>query len=316
MIPRVHCPDCNQVQVVLERPAGRWVARCVHCRRLWPPELEGPASGDAGTCNEHPGRRTRWICDRCDLAWCAPCGRRVRTHGFDTSLSPCCREGLHPVTHSHVLRPFWSELPAVMLYAFRGGSPFVLVFLFLGGFVPILAWTIPVFAAAYGVHVTRCSGGDPYAPPGFPEPDDILTDFLYPLFRLLGASLVAWLPWLLYLQFGPNDPNPLLQTGFLVLGMTVYPAIVLLAVARDALLAALAPNELVRTIRLMGRDYLAAVLAVGLFFLAWKTTGRVAAEHDFLALAMRFVRFYLLITIFHILGRAVWQTRHRIDWGI
>lgn len=316
MIPRTNCPDCNQVHAVLDRPAGRWVVRCAHCRRLWPPELDGSADEAARTCNEHPGRRTAWVCEQCDLAWCAPCGRRVRTHGFDHSLSPCCRAGLQPITPSSVLRPFWNELPAVLLYAFRGGSPLVLAFLFLGGFVPILAWTIPVFAAAYGVHVTRCSAGDPYTAPDFPEPDNILTDLLYPLFRLLGASVVAWLPWLLYRQYGPDEPNPLLLTGSLVLGMTIYPAIVLIAIARNALFEALVPLEWVRTMRLMGRDYLAVVLAVGLFFLAWKATGRIAAEHDLLALAMRFARFYLMVTIFHILGRAVWQTRHRIDWGI
>jgi len=221
-----------------------------------------------------------------------------------------------PIAEVHAIRPFWTELPAVFLYALRGGSPFVLLFLFLGSFVPIFAWTIPVFAAAYGVHVTRCSASDPYSPPDFPEPGDILVDFLFPLFRLLGASLVAFSPWLLYWQFGPDVLDPIVQTLFLVLGMTVYPAIVLNSTIRNRLFEVLVPADLARTMRSMGLDYLALVAAFGIFMLAWKTTGRIAAEGDAPALLMRLTKFYLLVTVFHVLGRSVWQTRDRIDWGV
>ncbi len=203
-----------------------------------------------------------------------------------------------------------------MLYALRGGSPFVLMFLFFGGFVPILSWTIPVFAAAYCVHVVRCSAGDPYSPPDFPEPDDILVDFVFPLFRLLGGSAVAFFPWLLYRQFGPETPDPLVRTSFVLLGMGIYPAIVLNTAIRNRLFEILVPSHLVRTMRSMGSDYVAVVAALGVFALAWKASGSIAAENDALALIVRFVRFYLLVTIFHVLGRAVWQTRHRIDWGV
>ncbi len=203
-----------------------------------------------------------------------------------------------------------------MLYAFRGGSPLVLAFLFLGGFVPILAWTIPVFAAAYGVHVTRCSSSKPYTAPQFPEPDDILVDFLFPLFRLLGASAVAFSPWLLYWQFGPETPNPFLRAAFFLVGLLIYPAIVLNTTIQNRLFEALAPSDLAHTMRSMGADYLAVVAALAVFVLAWKATGRIADIHDGWALLMRFVRFYLLVTIFHVLGRSVWQTRHRIDWGV
>ena len=203
-----------------------------------------------------------------------------------------------------------------MLYALRGGSPFVLAFLFLGGFVPILAWTIPVFAAAYGVHVTRRSASDPYSAPDFPEPSDILVDFLFPLFRLLGASAVAFSPWLLYWQFGPETPDPIVRTLFFLLGLAVYPVIVLNSTIQNRLFEVLVPTDLARTMRSMGLDYLAVVAALAIFALAWKATGKIGAEHDLMALLMRFVRFYLLITIFHVLGRAVWQTRHRIDWGV
>ena len=313
MIARASCPDCQQVHAVLESTPSRAVAACTNCRRLWPPGQADDAGSPA--CHEHPGRRTRWICERCDLGWCAPCGRRVKSHGFNTTLSPCCREGLHPVAELRILRPFWTELPAVFRYALRGGGPFVLAFLFLGGFVPVLSWTIPVFAAAYGVHVIRCSSTDPATAPGFPEPDDLLVDFVYPLFRLLGATLVAWLPWVLYVRYGPDIPNPWVQTGFLALGLAVYPAIVLNAVARNRLFEALSPTDLIETMRAMGTDYLALVASLGLFILAWRTTGRVAAENELLGLLVGLVRFYLLITVFHVFGRSVWQTRHRIEWG-
>jgi hypothetical protein len=203
-----------------------------------------------------------------------------------------------------------------MLYALRGGSPFVLLFLFFGGFVPILSLTMPIFAVAYCVHVTRRTAGDPYTAPDFPEADDILVDFLFPLFRLLGASAVAFFPWLLYLQFGPDTPSPLVQTLFGLLGMAVFPAIVLNTTIRNRLFEVLVPTHLAYTIRTMGPDYLAVVAALGVFVLAWMTSGKIAAEADVLALLMRYARFYLLVTMFHVLGRSVWQTRHRIDWGV
>ena len=316
MIARSACPDCLQSHAILVPVAGRAVVRCTRCRRLWPPEKHADADAGAQRCNEHPGRRTRWVCERCDLAWCETCGRRVRAHGYDTTLSPCCREGLVPIAEPTTAQPFWSELPAVLLYAFRGGGPFVLLFLFFGGFVPILAWTMPVFAAAYGVHVIRASSSDPYRAPGFPEPDDILVDFLYPLFRLLGAGLIAGFPWVLYAQYGPHPPNPILQTLFLVLGLALLPAIVLNTTIRGRLFRALDPGELSRTMRWMGLDYLALVAVLAVFVLVWKTTGRIAAGNDVLLLLLRLARLYLLVTMFHVLGRAVWQTRHRIDWGL
>lgn len=290
--------------------------RCSHCRRLWPPGVAGESEPGHDRCNEHPGRRARKVCERCDRTWCDPCTRRGPTPGFQATLSPCCNDGLVPIAEVRAIRPFWTELPAVLLYALRGGSPFVLLFLFLGGFVPILGLTIPVFAAAYSVHVTRCSAGDPYSAPDFPEPDDILVDFLFPLFRLLGASAVAFFPWLLYLQFGPETPSPIVQAFFLLLGLAIYPAIVLNTTIRNRLFEVLVPTHLTHTMRSMGLDYLAVVAAFGIFVLAWKTTGRIAAENDALALLMRYTRFYLLVTMFHVLGRSVWQTRHRIDWGV
>jgi hypothetical protein len=315
MIARSACPDCLQNHAILVAVAGRAVARCTRCRRFWPPERHAGADTGVERCSEHPGRRTRWVCERCDLAWCRPCGRRVRAPGFNTTLSPCCREGLVPVAELQTVRPFWSELPAVLLYALRGGSPFVLLFLFFGGFVPILAWTIPFFAAAYGVHVIRVSSADPYRAPGFPEPDDILVEFLYPLLRLLGAGLIAGFPWVLYFQYGPDPPNVLVTTLFLVLGVAAFPAIVLNTTIRGRLFRALDPGDLSRTMRWMGPDYLALVAALAVFVLAWKATGRLAGN-DALLLMLRLVRFYLLITLFHVFGRSVWQTRHRIDWGV
>ena len=316
MIARSACPDCNQAHTILAPPAGRFVVRCSHCRRLWPPAVSAETEVGAERCNEHPGRKTKWVCEQCDRAWCQPCSRRVRTPGFQTKLSPCCNDGLVPVADVQVIRPFWTELPAVMLYALRGGSPFVLLFLFFGGFVPIFSLTIPIFAAGYGVHVTRCSSSDPYSAPGFPGHNDILDDFLFPLLRLLGASLVAWYPWLLYAQFGPETPNPIVRGLFLVLGLSIYPAIVLNTTIQNRLFRALVPTELWRTIRWMGLDYLAVIAALGIFVLAWKASGQIAAENDALGLLMRYTRFYLLVTMFHVFGRSVWQTRHRIDWGV
>ena len=59
----------------------------------------------------------------------------------------------------------------------------------------------------------------------------------------------------------------------------------------------------------------ALVAALGLFILAWRITGGVAAEDELLGLPVGLVRFYLLINVFHVFGRSVWQTRHRIEWG-
>jgi hypothetical protein len=316
MNARSGCPDCNQVHAIPALPGGRCVVRCSHCRRLWPPGVAGSRERDDERCDEHPGRRARKVCERCDRTWCEPCTRRVRVPGFPTTLSPCCNEGLVPIAEAHAIRPFWTELPAVLLYALRGGSPFVLLFLFLGGFVPVFAWTIPIFAAAYSVHVTRRAAVDPYSAPDCPEPDDFVVDFLFPLFRLLGASAVAFFPWLLYLQFGPQTPSPVVQASFGALGMAIYPVIVLNATIRNRLFEVLVPTHLMHTMRSMGLDYLAVVAALGIFVLAWKTSGKIAAENDALALLMRYTRFYLLVTMFHVLGRSVWQTRHRIDWGV
>ena len=77
----------------------------------------------------------------------------------------------------------------------------------------------------------------------------------------------------------------------------------------------LEPAGLAHTVRSMGFDYLVLVAAVGIFILSWRASGRAAAGNEAVGLFVGLVRYYLLITLFHVFGRSVWQTRHRIEWG-
>ena len=312
------CPDCQQVHAVLEDVRGRSLIQCSNCDRLWPPTDRWfeETTRTAVKCREHPNRETRSVCVDCNAGWCDACSRRVQSHLVATFLSPCCRDALYPVARKVEVRSFWEEIPAVLLYALRGGSLFVLAFLWFGNFVPILTWTIPIFAVAYGVHVTRSSAGNPYDPPNFPEPDDLLVGFLFPAVRFCGAALIAWSPWILYRVYGPEVLDPRLSGLFAILGLAVFPTILLAVIMRQRFFAALLPSDLWLVARSMGGDYVALMLALAVISVLWLVTGKIGEISDLLLMVMRFVRYYLFVTAFHLLGRSIWQTRDRIEWGI
>ena len=226
------------------------------------------------------------------------------------------REGCLPLAPIRDVLPFQSDIGASLAYAAHGEGLFVLVILWAAGWVPILSWFVPLLLVAYGFHVLRSSTREPYASPGFPDPGDIVSDLIFPFVRLVAAGMIAWSPLLLYRRFGPAEPTPWLVTAGLILGLVVFPTIVLRAASGETLIGTLSPPKIIQTTRSMGGDYVAIVVALTVFAGFWFLTGRIVDRNEMLGLITGPLRLYAVVTAFHILGRSILQTRDRIDWGI
>ena len=313
------CPDCEKIHAlpVTSSRDACVLAECTHCGRLWPPEQTPSAPEQTAVrCKQHPGRPARWACESCDATLCDECSREIRTSTHVARLSPCCRASCLPVAPLRAIRPFWREPAAVLRYAVRGESLFVLVFLWFGGYVPILSWFVPVLLVVYGFHILRSSSRDPYRSPGFPDPEDAVTGLIYPFARFLGAALVAWAPLLLYRRFAGEEPASTIVIALSILGLVSFPAIVLPAATGASLTQTLDPARLRQTVLAMGRDYVATLAILVLVVVIWIVTGKLVARGDQFVIVTEPARIYAVLTAFHVLGRAILQTRDRIEWQL
>jgi len=253
------------------------------------------------------------LCSTCDKSWCQPCTKTVNVQGHGTTLSPCCRAGLDPIAPFEHVDPFWSNLQGTFTYVLRGEGRWLLLFFWLLSLVPIIAILTPVLVLAYAVHVLRESARGPGPAPEFPDMGDGFNGLVWPALRVIGAGLIAWFPWILIKIYGGMT---ILEPLLLIVGLVVFPAILLLAACTQSIVRALSPRSVFVTMRGLGIDYLVLVLAVVIFYFTWNFIGNVGELMTEAGWFTPLIQIYLVLTLFHICGRTVWQSRDRIDWEI
>ena len=320
MTTLARCPDCERLHALPPRPGvdgTLWLVVCGHCGELWAPGPLRDREPDTSTfCAAHPERRATRVCEACGAGLCDPCSVDRRAPGERTRLSPCCRASCLPIAELRSVRPFWRELRRVLMFALRGEGPIVIAVLWLAGFVPVLSWFQPAFVLAWATHVLRASGRDPEVPPTFPDIEEAVTGLVLPLFRVAIVTFVAIAPWLLYRQYGPAERFAFVDALLLAPGLAALPAMLLLTASGEGLPGAIDPRSIVTTVRSMGRDYGALMLVAVAEAVVWMLTRALVARVDAASLIVGPLRIYTVITAFHLGGRAILQTRDRIDWQL
>ena len=127
--------------------------------------------------------------------------------------------------------------------------------------------------------------------------------------------MVAWAPLLLYLRYAQEPAAPI-AIALSMLGLVVFPAVVLPAAVGASLAQTLDPSRVAQTMRTMGHDYVAVVVTLVLVVLLWMITGRLLARGDAFVVVTEPARIYAVLTAFHVLGRSILQTRDRIEWQL
>jgi hypothetical protein len=222
------------------------------------------------------------------------------------------------VADVRVARPFWHDLPERLAYPLRREGLFVLLFFWVINFVPILNWLFALMYAAYLAHVLRETARFREQPPRYPDFDSVVGDLLFPLLRILGASLLAWGPLLLYRRFTDADAgrSPAIVGILLAAGVLYYPLAVTVSVTSRSFRAVVEFRALARIVTRIGPDYLAALAFVGALAAAGVAFQRFPGPRVIPDTFGRLVNLYLLFVGFHVLGRMVLQTRNRVDWDV
>jgi len=313
---RVSCPVC---ELSLAAPAallgtGRAVLVCPKCDHRWPPPASAHAERRPLRCSSHAERPASWVCDECEGAWCEDCddAERSQTVG-DLRLSTCCLARRLPVARVEVARPFWEDLPAVLLWPLRSaGLPMLLVF-WAGSFIPLVGWLLLLILAAYLQHVLRTSArGAPHLPP-YPDLDDPVQDVIYPLGRLLAVTVVLWFPWWFAQVF---FEAPKVVGVILALPAVLFWPFAVTAASVGRSLRVLTDLPLLASVLSRIRvDYVAA-LGLLLALAAPVALLEMGSKSVVLALLASLLRYYALFTGFHVLGRMVLQTRHLVEWEV
>jgi hypothetical protein len=314
---RLNCPICELALAapVASLRAERVVVVCPKCAHRWHPHAAPGVDSGPLRCSAHPEREASWVCDDCGGAWCEDCDERERGQTVgNLRVSTCCLARRLPVTRVEAARPFWEDLPAVMLWPLRrAGLPMLLIF-WAGSFIPFVSWFLQLILAAYLQHVLRTSArGAPHLPP-YPEVDEPVQDVVYPLGRFLAVTVVLWFPWWFARVF-LGAPAPLLALLALP-GAVLWPFAVTVASVGRSLRGLTDLPLLAAVLSRIRVDYAAALGVLATLAAAVALLELASSKVVGLGLLASLLRYYALFAGFHVLGLMVLQTRHAVEWEV
>lgn len=234
-------------------------------------------------CGRHPIARAAWRCQGCEKNLCPKCAaKKPLSRGGEAIICVACGGLGVPLTRPRPI-PRWWEMSANFgqaLFSFNGLTQLLAVglVLWLFDFIPtFIGWILTTFVFLsyfFRVVASFAQGGE-----RLPDPDDFLGagSMLGPPLRFLAATLMVWLPPLLYLIFGVGlstlgEEGPAALSGpifilLVVAGLAYFPGALITAAISESVLAVLNPVITLRMIARIPAQYLATATVCGLLML-------------------------------------------------
>lgn len=289
---------------------------CTACGAEWPPPPPATDDRDLAGCEAHAGRPATAVCDRCGKEWCEACLGPAAAATRGPRITPCCEAAPVAVAGVRFVEPYWRDPLAVVTYPFRRKGVFMLLLFWLGGYVPLLSWILLILMAAYLQHILRRSAQDLDHLPDYPALVSVPETILYPLGRLLVASLVAWGPWLLFVRYaGGTRAGPVFWV-LVTVGIATWPILAIVASLTPSIAALFDFPSIARAVVRIPTDYTVTCVVLAAIVTAGAGLGRSADANPVAGLASSFFHVYGAFVVFHVLGRMVLQTARRVDWAI
>jgi hypothetical protein len=305
-------------------------------------------------CRFHPKNPARYFCGPCQQYFCEACVARRKVEGAARKFCRHCGAECVPVQvqlEEAVEQGFLRRVGGGLLYPLRGAGLFiVLAGIIIFGMVElgtVLVRVRTIRTVPMGVIMIICAGGylftylqsilhstaaEDKELPGLPGISSFADDVVFPFFRLLALGLLCFGPTLVtWVWFAlTNDRTAWIAfVAARVFGGVYFP-MAFLAVAMLDSLAAANPIIVVSSILKVPREYLSALLALGvaiavdveggvliarLFPDAWQTTSMgllftMIAAKVFLS----FLTMYLLLVAIHILGLVFATRKETLGW--
>ena len=213
-------------------------------------------------CHYHPAKPAYWSCQRCGKTMCQECveARDMGGHrqGQKLHVCPNCNLPLHWLGVGNIIDPFWKRIPGFFLYplslrplALMLGLSVVAALLPKTGILAVVGavgiWGM-AFKYAYAI-LKNTVGGDLTAPPL--NATNLYKDF-GPVAKQVGIYAAFYFAvGFVFVEIGRGAGIP-----FLMLATLFLPAMIMLLVCTESLLAALNPLMFVRLVVKIGWGYL------------------------------------------------------------
>ena len=302
-------------------------------------------------CKNHAMNPAEWLCGRCHQLFCNACvliktrGRKP-AHVCATCGGQCTPFGLGVFAKKEERKSFFSQLPDVFMYPFRGNG---LILLTAGtiffGFLSLLRRApvsgIGMFAAAGKIMVTVISFGYLFSylqkiilssaqgddeMPAWPDFTEYWSDIIRPYLQGMALLLLCLGPALLagggaLVGFGLTGDLPVgtavLSAGLALIGLSYLP-MALLAVAMADSMAGINPLFVIPSILKVPVEYLVACCVLIAVFIvqvvAHVVLGRIIPMPVLPALLNGFVSLYFLTAEMRLLGVMYHTNKEKLNW--
>ena len=310
-------------------------------------------------CKIHLGTPARYFCHKCRGLFCDLCVSSSPLNGVARKLCRKCSCDCAPVKIEIVEedeRSFYSYVPGAFVYPLRGAGILMLLVgtvlmgainfaagtgkfnAAMSGGIPISWWSLMLQVMATGylfcymqniIHSTALGEKEM---PSLPDVTSFWDDILLPCLQLIGVILISFSPLILLdicLLATGTQIDPSLQMSFSVLGCVYFP-MAFLAVAMLDTVAAANPLQVVPSILKVPMEYVTALGALALVFVA-RAAGDVvlklvfpkellthSASQLLLMLGLNaiwaFISFYLLTVGIRILGLLYVTRKGTLGW--
>jgi hypothetical protein len=213
-------------------------------------------------CHYHPAKPAYWSCPKCGKAMCQECveARDMGGHrqGEKLHVCPNCNLPLHWLGVGNIIDPFWKRIPRFFLYPFYTrplalmlGLSVIAALLPKTGLLSVVGavgiWGM-TFKYAYAI-LKNTMGGDLTAPPL--NATNLYKDF-GPVAKQVGIyAAFYFVVGFVFVEIGRGVGIP-----FLMLATLFLPAMIMLLVCTESLLAALNPVMFVSLVVKIGWGYL------------------------------------------------------------
>ncbi len=294
------------------------------------------------TCTHHSNARAAWICSKCGATLCPACAIGDEVQRVPIIRCIHCGGVSQQIMTTKEIVPYWGMFATFLkaLFCPRG----LLQVLALGagmfflGLMPLIGWALALglYAGYYFLVITHFAYGEE----NLPVPDDfndVWDNLISPFLRFVVATLILWVPALLYIHhklglfFLLRYPNTMFHDPVLVviviLSIVYFPGAMITAAVSESTFAMLNPLYVIGMVVRIPGQYLLTVVVWGMMSVANVYLKAFVALHlvscsgcsvlrtIFVGVVYQGVGLFIPLMTAMVLGRLVYQNRKLLGFG-
>ena len=276
-------------------------------------------------CDYHPQKRAHWYCPSCNKNYCSSCAIIRETDMYGAKkihrLCPHCNLDLQTHSAENIIEPFWRILHKFFAYPFQS-RPLILMLILSSAFVIIsgpglfyslLRFVLWAVLLKYSFCVLKKTATGSLEAPELNMKN--LSDNFEIVFKQIAIYLITAF---LFIEIA-KTAGAFVGILFLLFSFLSIPAMLLVLIATDSLIAALNPMIFVRVAWRIGWGYLLMYFFYVLLGSAPNTITYLTVGHLPLLLVLFisfFAKSYYVIISYHLMGYVLYQYHEDIGYEV